>query len=122
MPMFQPNACLSQPLFFSSLSSPPGRAQSVDEIVAKYVAAAGGAKKWKSARSMAVDSRSESFSFDLFWHHCFAIASLIDQHLVNWDRCCRFSLPEHLYAPTMSQRQTRVKKKSLIIVSPLLTG
>jgi hypothetical protein len=45
----------------------PGQAQTVDEVVNKYVAATGGVEKWKSLESFAVVSRSKSFSFDLYW-------------------------------------------------------
>jgi peroxiredoxin len=45
----------------------PGRAQTVDEIVDKFVAATGGADKWKSLQTLAVASRSPQFSFDLYW-------------------------------------------------------
>jgi peroxiredoxin len=44
-----------------------GQAQTVDEIVNKYVAATGGVEKWKSLESFAVVSRSEGWSFDLYW-------------------------------------------------------
>ncbi len=43
------------------------RAQTVDEIVNKYVAATGGAEKWKALETLAVVSRSEAWSFDLYW-------------------------------------------------------
>lgn len=52
-------------LFFVLIA--PTQAQTVDEIVSKYVAATGGAEKWKSLQSFAVVSRSEAFSFDLYW-------------------------------------------------------
>ncbi len=45
----------------------PGQAQTVDEIVDKYVAATGGVEKWKSLESLAVVSRSAAWSFDLYW-------------------------------------------------------
>jgi outer membrane lipoprotein-sorting protein len=45
----------------------PGQAQTADEIVNKYVAATGGVEKWKSLESFAVVSRSEGWSFDLYW-------------------------------------------------------
>src|SRR6266566_4843711 len=45
----------------------PVSAQTVDEIVNKYVAATGGVEKWKSLESFAVVSRSEGWSFDLYW-------------------------------------------------------
>jgi hypothetical protein len=45
----------------------PGQAQTADEIVNKYVAATGGAEKWKSLQSFAVVSRSKGWSSDLYW-------------------------------------------------------
>jgi peroxiredoxin/outer membrane lipoprotein-sorting protein len=45
----------------------PAQAQTVDEIVNKYVAATGGVETWKSIESMVIISRSKSFSFDLYW-------------------------------------------------------
>jgi peroxiredoxin/outer membrane lipoprotein-sorting protein len=44
-----------------------GQAQTADEIVNKYVAATGGLEKWKSLESFAVVSRSEAWSYDLYW-------------------------------------------------------
>src|SRR5687767_9297233 len=41
--------------------------QTLEEIINKHVAATGGAEKWKSLQSFAVVSRSEYFSFDLYW-------------------------------------------------------
>jgi peroxiredoxin len=45
----------------------PARAQTVEEVVARFVAATGGAEKWRSVQSFAVVSRSAAFSFDLYW-------------------------------------------------------
>jgi peroxiredoxin/outer membrane lipoprotein-sorting protein len=42
------------------------RAQTADDIVNKYIAATGG-ERWKSLETLAVTSRSEAFSFDLYW-------------------------------------------------------
>lgn len=41
--------------------------QTVDEIVAKYVDATGGAGRWAAMHSMTVSSRSAYFSFDSLW-------------------------------------------------------
>src|SRR5688500_3270234 len=51
--------------FFCIVS--PTSGQTLEEVINKHVAATGGAKKWKSLESFAVVSRSEYFSFDLYW-------------------------------------------------------
>ena len=43
------------------------QAQTVDEIVGKFVTATGGAEKWKGLQTLVVISRSPAFSFDLYW-------------------------------------------------------
>lgn len=63
--MFQRIFVLALVLLFVFIA--PVSAQTVDEIVTKYVAATGGAEKWKSLQSFAVVSRSEAFSYDLYW-------------------------------------------------------
>lgn len=45
----------------------PAQAQTVDEIVNKYVAATGGVEKWESIESIVISSRHKSFSFDIYW-------------------------------------------------------
>ena len=54
-------------MLLGSLSTvAPVRAQSVDELAAKWVAATGGADAWASVQSVHIRSRSEYYSFDLF--------------------------------------------------------
>jgi len=42
------------------------QAQTADDIINKYLAATGG-EKWKSLETLAVTSRSQAFSYDLYW-------------------------------------------------------
>jgi peroxiredoxin len=45
----------------------PARAQTVDEIITKHIAAIGGIERLKSLESFAIISRSEHWSFNLYW-------------------------------------------------------
>jgi peroxiredoxin len=45
----------------------PAYAQTVDEIVAKHLTATGGIEKWKALESFVIISRSEHWSFNLYW-------------------------------------------------------
>lgn len=42
-------------------------AQTLDEIIARHVAATGGIEKWRSLESLTVISRSDQWSFNLYW-------------------------------------------------------
>ena len=49
------------------IATPSAVAQTVDDIVAKHVAAIGGTEKWAALQSLMVSSRSPYFSFDSAW-------------------------------------------------------
>lgn len=42
-------------------------AQTVDEVIDKFINATGGIEKWKSVQTLSVVHRSAAFSFDLYW-------------------------------------------------------
>jgi thiol-disulfide isomerase/thioredoxin len=50
-----------------SLAAVPRSPQTADDVVAKYIAATGGAEKWAGVHALAVSSRSPFFSFDAIW-------------------------------------------------------
>ncbi len=45
----------------------PVNAQTLDEIITRHVAATGGIEKWKSLESLTIISRSDQWSFNLYW-------------------------------------------------------
>src|SRR5436189_3093453 len=54
------------PLVIGLLMAPP-QGPTVDDLIAKYVEATGGAAKWTALQSLTVSSRSPFFSFDSAW-------------------------------------------------------
>src|SRR5215211_4007439 len=52
---------------FCVLLASSAAAQTADEVVAKFVAATGGAEKWAAVQSLVVRSRSPYFSSDAAW-------------------------------------------------------